>query len=459
MKQLAYFLVFALAAPAINADGRQSSDGATTVSLTFDDGYKSHLTTVAPLLEEHGFRGLFCVPADWVGRAGKMTWDDLRELKRRGHEVVPHGAAHVNLVTLLRRGEEGLVRRDLRRAFEAFGRELGESPRFICLPFNACDAKLLEIVRAEGMEAVTTLRPPASKAAVERAIALGWRHVDLMVHDENVRPVIEDLAGRRDGLRVIPYGAAHPVGSRCTSPMHGVLCLTFDDSHFESWRSALPVFERRGAKASFYAAGAMDDRQVEELRNLRAHGHTIGLHTVSHANAPAETNVEACARWAEREVAPQWTRLKAEGLPVYAFAYPNNRHTQAMDDYLAGHFGFTHFRAGAKVKYAFKGEVDADTIQRFATVEDAFKPVEWCFWKPVMNGIGIGSVYCYSRENVFQALRRVAERNEMVTFFSHSIKPGNTDWVGMRTDWLEEILTEAERLGVAVLGFDDLGRQ
>ena len=430
-----------------------------TVSLTFDDAHASHWSAVAPLLERYGMRGLFSVPTDWVGRAGRMTWENLRDLRRRGHEVVPHGAAHANLVALLRAGDVEAVRRDLRRAREAIRRELGEAPRLLCLPFNACDAKLAELVRAEGMEPVTTLRPSASVAAVDRAVRLGWRHVDLMAHGEDVSAVVKDLAGRSAYLKVVPYGEAHPAGSRCPSPMRGVLCLTFDDSNYGGWRAAQPVFARHGATATFYAMNALDDRQVDELRHLRACGHTIGLHTQHHGNVPAETNAAALAKWADREVVPQMARAQAEKLPVFTLAYPNNRRTSAMDEYLVRRFGFTHFRAGAKVKYGFKGDVTADTVQRFDTVDDAFKPVEWCFWKPVMNGLGLGPVYCYSKENAFRALRRAAERNEIVTFFSHSIRSGEPDWIGAKTQWIEDMLAEANRLGVVVLGFDDLGRQ
>ena len=112
--------------------------------------------------------------------------------------------------------------------------------------------------------------------------------------------------------------------------------------------------------------------------------------------------------------------------------------------------------------FGLKADFDLNVMAPNQTLGDVtckvLKGMEGVFaqWKPDMNGIGIGPVYCYSRENVFRALRRAAERNEVVTFFSHSIKPGNTDWVGMRTEWLEEILSEAKRLGLAVVGFDEL---
>ena len=58
------------------------------VVLSFDDSLKDHLLIAAPMLEERGWRGVFNVVTDWVGKDDRhLTWDDVRELLRRGHEV------------------------------------------------------------------------------------------------------------------------------------------------------------------------------------------------------------------------------------------------------------------------------------------------------------------------------------------------------------------------------------
>lgn len=253
---------------------------------------------------------------------------------------------------------------------------------------------------------------------------------------------------------VVLSAVAHPTSR---SAAHGILCLTFDDRNFASWEAALPVFRKYGAHASFFVCGAIDAEALAAMRRLRAEGHTVGIHTVGHGNAPTNAAPEEVAKWFDVQVEPQLRALRAADFPVRSLAYPNNRHDEAVDKYVLSRTGFTHLRAGARgIRYNFKGDVTPETIVRFDTVDKAFCPAEGAHRKPDMNGIGIGPVYCYSRENVFGALRRAAERNESVTFFSHSIKPGNTDWVGMRTEWLEEILAEAKRLGVVALGFDDL---
>jgi len=438
---------------------RETLRAPMTMTLTFDDAHEDHLTKVAPWLEARGWRGVFNVPTDWVGRPRKMTWNDLRNLVRRGHEVVPHGACHTNLVELLRSGNRAAVVADVARARDAFTRELGIAPRTFCLPFNACDAGVAEILRAAGMEPQTTLRVPlADFRSADRARRRGWRHVDFIAHNETTEAMLDALAARRRWLVPTSYAAAHPGVAGSNVPLRGCLCLTFDDGRFDDWRAAQPLFARYGAHATYYASGALGDRALDAMRSLSACGHTVGLHGVCHANAPTGMPRSAVNAWVEKEVRPQVEAVRRAKIPVFTFAYPNNRHSSEIDGILAAEFGFTHFRAGAQVKYAFKGDVTPETVQRFDTVDAAFLPVEWAFWKRSMNGIGIGSVYCYSRENVFRALRRAAERNEIVTFFSHTIKPGNTDWVGARTEWIAEMLAEADRLGMAVVGFDDLGR-
>jgi len=62
--------------------GRQA-----VATLTFDDGLPSHATVVAPLLEKYGWRGTFFI---WPVGNGNMTWDQLRKMATRGHEIGNH---------------------------------------------------------------------------------------------------------------------------------------------------------------------------------------------------------------------------------------------------------------------------------------------------------------------------------------------------------------------------------
>lgn len=73
------------------------------LSMTFDDGLAEHYTIVAPELEKRGMRGTFGICAKFINddslhikRADRMTWAQVTDMARRGHEISNHGWAHRN---------------------------------------------------------------------------------------------------------------------------------------------------------------------------------------------------------------------------------------------------------------------------------------------------------------------------------------------------------------------------
>ncbi len=241
---------------------------------------------------------------------------------------------------------------------------------------------------------------------------------------------------------------------------HGVLCLTFDDSCFGDWEKALPLFAKYEAHATFFTMGAITPERLASMRRLRAAGHSVGLHTLKHTNAPVPFAGRRARDWFAAEVQPQLDALAAADFPVTAFAYPNNANDAESDLTLDRLGGFTKFRTGA-MDCNYRGDGPATD---FASLDMGFVPVNDRRKVRSLWAFGLGptrapkSLYKTTRENVFRALGRAAERNEIVTFFSHSLKPGNTDWIGLETEFLVEILSEAKRLGLRVVGFEELDR-
>lgn len=73
------------------------------LSMTFDDGLAEHYTIVAPELEKRGMRGTFGICAKFINadslhinKADRMTWAQVSDMARRGHEISNHGWAHRN---------------------------------------------------------------------------------------------------------------------------------------------------------------------------------------------------------------------------------------------------------------------------------------------------------------------------------------------------------------------------
>lgn len=90
------------------------------ILISFDDGLKSNYDVAAPLLEEFGFTGWFMIPVSFLDTDSAahaefasenhithhglnsgdlaMSWDDVRDLERRGHIITCHSMNHRRLL-------------------------------------------------------------------------------------------------------------------------------------------------------------------------------------------------------------------------------------------------------------------------------------------------------------------------------------------------------------------------
>lgn len=121
------------------------------VMFTLDDGFREHYDLVAPILEKFGFRGNFNVIVDRIGSEGYMTWEQLRDLDRRGHAIENHTLSHPNLVELAKAGKRDEVAREIKMAQHAIAREVGRRPTVFCHPYTATNRMIDEIVRDNWM--------------------------------------------------------------------------------------------------------------------------------------------------------------------------------------------------------------------------------------------------------------------------------------------------------------------
>jgi peptidoglycan/xylan/chitin deacetylase (PgdA/CDA1 family) len=75
-----------------------------SVVITFDDGFRNFRTKAFPVLEEYGFTATVFLPTGFIHNArqsfkGKecLTWDEVRELRRRGIHFGSHTVSHPQL--------------------------------------------------------------------------------------------------------------------------------------------------------------------------------------------------------------------------------------------------------------------------------------------------------------------------------------------------------------------------
>lgn len=472
MRYLAVFFAVLISASARIAAAAAPAE-VPVVALTFDDNPKGHLTVAAPALERHGFRGTFNIVCDWVGKdERKLTWDDVRELRRRGHEIVSHTVSHRSLVQLLAEKGTNAVMRELTQSRDVIRRETGAAPRFFCHPFANTSLQVDSLVRAAGMTPMlvgrhnfgTGTTPESFAAFLDALIAEKKPRTDILFHGITKetggwRPLasaadfegcIAALAERvRKGLiRVVDYETFIGRG-------RGTLCLTFDDRSFANWVAAMPLFAKYGARASFFANGKLDAGALAALKSLHDAGHTVGPHTLRHLNAPDVVAKEGFDSYWKREIAPQMAAFASVGIKPRAMAYPNNRRSDASDAGFVAR-GIVRLRAGVPGSrpYDPKG-LKRVSLVPFPKLDAMYMSKENVRTNALMRAVGIGSAYATDIDDLCAGLRRAAGRGETVVFFSHDIaeKPSV---ISMRTEWLEKILATAAEEGMSVVGFDDL---
>ena len=253
-----------------------------------------------------------------------------------------------------------------------------------------------------------------------------------------------------------PCASADPArAANCAREPVGTLVLSFDDRNFNDWLKALPVFDRYGAHVTFFVSGPIDGDAVKVMKELRAHGHSVGLHGLKHANADAAIAKKGAERYFRDDILPQRESCLTSSIPVTSFAYPNCRFTEESDALFKAK-GFAHVRGGHKGVAPFdpKG-VKQVGLKPIHTVDRVFFPAAELGGRFRLDTVIVGESYHTDIEDILACIRRCAERKEAFVLTSHGIRP-KAKGINMKTEWLERILATAKECGVAVVGFDDI---
>ena len=466
---------------ALRAEALAVPANAVRVALTFDGSLKDHLLIAAPMLEARGWRGTFNIVTGLVGKNGDfLTWEDVRELVRRGHEVTTHTKTHPDLVKLLNEGRVDEARRGLALSRDEIADKTGFTPRFMCPPFCIQNDATARICREEGLRQMskkrrnfganneTGVRAFVDELQKRRVVRYDFLHHGISAADHGgwrpfstrqafARHLDEIAALEREGkIIVTDYdGMISDCALKAkTWPRHGVVALSFDDRNLDGWSAALPIFSKYGAQVTFCLSGDVDSNAVSFVRRAMDGGHELALHGLRHRNADEAVRKLGAENYWTAEIAPQLDACKAAGIPVRTFAYPNCCHDTASDELFAAH-GFTRLRGSVSGvaspnPYDPKGERLA-AWHPVATFDGAFaSAVDYLTERNIANVI-VGESYHTDIEDILRAIRRAGERGELISLVSHKIGPGARS-INMKTEWLERILASAREAGVLIRG-------
>jgi peptidoglycan/xylan/chitin deacetylase (PgdA/CDA1 family) len=154
-----------------------------TIAITFDDGSETDLIYAVPLLTALGFGATFYLTAGFIGKAGYLSPEQVRQLCGLGFEIGCHSMTHSYLTDL----DEAGLRREIVEAKSAIEQIVSQPVEHFSCPGGRYDRRVEELARATGYRSVATSRIQANSSSTNR-FALGrvavTRDVSLAAFEE-----------------------------------------------------------------------------------------------------------------------------------------------------------------------------------------------------------------------------------------------------------------------------------
>ena len=123
----------------------READLSRCLAITFDDGYLDNYTVAAPILESCGLRATFFVTTGFIGSpmvpwwdrkqgidSEWMTWEQVADLRARGHEVGAHTVSHPDLGVV----EGDPARREIVESRRELEQRLGTAVEMFAYPYG-----------------------------------------------------------------------------------------------------------------------------------------------------------------------------------------------------------------------------------------------------------------------------------------------------------------------------------
>lgn len=187
------------------------------VVFTFDDGGESFYTKAAPILEKHGFRGVFFISTKYIGTPSFLTKEQIKELAERGHIIGSHSHTHPKVFSDLKPNE---IKEEWEQSYAILNGILGEKNLTASLPNGRSSKEVLNYAFAAGFTGVYTSEPTVKIRQINNNKVIG-RYV-VMEHT-STQKVAKIVTSKMTRLKLYVKWRLVVLVRTILGPLYGVL--------------------------------------------------------------------------------------------------------------------------------------------------------------------------------------------------------------------------------------------
>lgn len=129
---------------------------AKPVIITFDDGYRDAYDNTFPILQEFGFRGVFYIVTDWIGRDLYLTADQIKLMDTAGMQFGSHTLTHIDMTES--DYSSGELKRQLTGSKKRLEDLLVKEVSDFCFPYGTVNNNAIDSVYNAGYKTATSTR-------------------------------------------------------------------------------------------------------------------------------------------------------------------------------------------------------------------------------------------------------------------------------------------------------------
>lgn len=204
----------------------------------------------------------------------------------------------------------------------------------------------------------------------------------------------------------------------------GGVALTWDDNSVDEWFSARELFNKYGAKCTFFVSDfcRLNADEIRKLKILKDDGHEIACHSLTHKDAVLYYMDYDTESYIQNEILPAMDSMRLKGFSPETFAYPNGSRNSETDESL-----LKYFRLIRATTYGSKGVLYSWGRTR------------------ILQATGIDNSYNQQLESIYSMLKEASDSSQVAVFYGHMISDStnNTPYYCTSRERLEAVLKHA----------------